>query len=216
MSYGFELFNDAGAVMVDSDNRTTLFSDIRNITGLTDIGYYQVKNPFGGDYPFGFLPSNSWPQPGYLYWYQLNPGAFAMPGAWCFQNNSGRIIRTSRNVAIQSGYLDVLNASGQLVWSAKSAELAPRIRGFIDLPTNSPVDSSTVSFNVNFNPWILMNALPGNISDDGAVVGYSGLITKWTGTQIQCRYVSKKQPTYAQSFGVRGGLRVPYAQFTNY
>lgn len=144
MSYGFELFNNAGAVMVDSDNRTTLFSDIRNITGLTDVGYYQVKNPFGGDYPFGFLPNNSWPQPGYLYWYQLNPGAFAMAGAWCFQNNSGRIIRTSRNVAIQSGYLDVLNASGQLVWSAKSAELAPRIRGFIDLPANSPVDSSTV------------------------------------------------------------------------
>lgn len=44
MSYGFEVLNDAGAVMVDSDNRTTLFADIRNITGTTDNGYYMIKN----------------------------------------------------------------------------------------------------------------------------------------------------------------------------
>lgn len=37
MSYGFEVYNDAGALQIDSDNKTTLFSDIRNIDGLTDL-----------------------------------------------------------------------------------------------------------------------------------------------------------------------------------
>lgn len=54
MSYGFEVYNDAGALQIDSDNKTTLFSDIRNIDGLTDSGYYQINNPFGGSYPFDF------------------------------------------------------------------------------------------------------------------------------------------------------------------
>jgi hypothetical protein len=48
MSYGFEVYNDAGALQIDSDNKTTLFSDIRNIDGLTDNGYYKIDNPFGG------------------------------------------------------------------------------------------------------------------------------------------------------------------------
>lgn len=216
MSYGFEVYNDAGALQLESDNKSTLFSDIRNITGVTDAGYYNIKNPFGGGYPFGFLKTDDQPTPGYLHWFRLNTDAFAMPGAWSFQNNSGQIIRTTRNLSMESGYLDVWNANGELVWSAKSANRVPRIRGFIDLPANSPVDNQVVSFTPGFNPWILMNAVPGNISDDGEVVGYSGLIIKWTGAQIQVQYVRNKQNSFAQTFVGRGGLRIPYALFPGY
>lgn len=216
MAMGFEVYNSAGALQVDSQHRNTLVSDVRNITGLTDIGYYMIKNPFGGDYPFGFLKPADNPVPGYLYWVQLNPGAFCFPGAQSFQNNSGRILRTSRSVPIQSGYLDVLDPNGNLVWSAKSANLAPRIRGFLELKPNSNVDNVTVSTSPGFNPWFLMNAVPGNISDDGTVNGYSGVIIRWTGSELQARYVSKYQNTFANSFGKRVGLRIPYAQFADY
>lgn len=216
MSYGFEVYNDAGALQIDSDNKTTLFSDIRNIDGLTDNGYYKIDNPFGGSYPFGFLKPADTPVPGYLYWFRLNAGAFAMPGAFSFQNGSGQIIRTTRNLGVESGYLDVMNGNGDLIWSAKSAGRVPRIRGFIDLSANSPVDNQVVSFSPGFNPWILMNMVPGNISDDGEVTGYSGLLIKWTGSQIQVKYVSRYQNTFSQSFGGRGGLKIPYAYFQGY
>ncbi len=216
MSYGFEVYNDAGALQIDSDNKTTLFSDIRNIDGLTDNGYYKIDNPFGGSYPFGFLKPADTPVPGYLYWFRLNAGAFAMPGAFSFQNGSGQIIRTTRNLGVESGYLDVMNGNGDLIWSAKSASRVPRVRGFIDLPANSPVDSQIVSFSTGFNPWILMNMVPGNISDDGESTGYSGLLIKWTGSEIQVKYTSKYQKNFSQSFGGRGGLKIPYAYFQGY
>lgn len=216
MTIGFEVYNDAGALQIDSDNRTTLFSDVRNITGVTDTGYYHIPNPFGGDYPFGFLKPSDMPAPGFLHWFQLNPGAFCMPGALSFQNNSGRLIRTSRNIGIESGFLDVRDSQGNLVWSAKSADLAPRIKGFIDLPANANVDNQVISFTPGFNPWILLNSVPGNISDDGEVTGYSGLVIKWTGSQIQVKYVNKYQNNFANSFGKRGGLKIPYAIFSNH
>lgn len=216
MTIGFEVYNDAGALQIDSDNRTTLFSDVRDITGVTDIGYYYIPNPFGGDYPFGFLKPSDTPAPGYLHWFQLNPGAFCMPGALSFQNNSGRLIRTSRNIGIESGFLDVSDSQGNLVWSAKSADRAPRIKGFIDLPANANVDNQVISFTPGFNPWILLNSVPGNISDDGEVTGYSGLVIKWTGSQIQVKYVYKYQNNFANSFGKRGGLKIPYAIFSNH
>lgn len=216
MTYGFEVYNDAGALQLDSENKTTLFSDIRDISGLTDIGYYAIDNPFGGKYPFGFLKPADTPTPGYLHWFRLNAGAFAMPGAWSFQNNSGQIIRTTRNLSVESGYLDVMNGIGDLIWSAKSANRVPRIRGFIDLPANSPVDSQVISFTPGFNPWILLNATPGNISDDGETVGYSGLLIRWTGSQIQVKYARQRQKSFSESFGGRGGLRIPYALFPGY
>ncbi|WP_410505187.1 hypothetical protein [Klebsiella pneumoniae] len=105
MSYGFEVYNDAGALQIDSDNKTTLFSDIRNIDGLTDSGYYQINNPFGGSYPFGFLKPSDMPVPGYLYWFRLNAGAFAMPGAFSFQNGSDKSSGQLETLGLKVGIL---------------------------------------------------------------------------------------------------------------
>ena len=49
-----------------------------------------------------------------------------------------------------------------------------------------------------------MNMVLGNISDDGESTGYSGLLIKWTGSEIRVKYTSKYQKTFSQSFGGRG------------
>lgn len=112
MSYGFEVYNDAGALQIDSGQANNTFSDIRNIDGLTDSGYYQINNPFGGSYPFGFLKPSDMPVPGYLYWFRLNAVPSPCLAAFNFQNGSGQIIRTTRNSRVESGYPgDVMNGN---------------------------------------------------------------------------------------------------------
>ncbi|CZV80648.1 Uncharacterised protein [Enterobacter hormaechei] len=39
MAMGFEVYNSAGALQVDSQHRNTLVSDVRNITGLNRHGF---------------------------------------------------------------------------------------------------------------------------------------------------------------------------------
>jgi hypothetical protein len=97
MSYGFEVYNDAGALQIDSDNKTTLFSDIRNIDGLTDNGYYKIDNPFGGNTRLVFKASRH-ATPGYLYWFRLNAGASY---AW-------RLELSERTAVKSSGQLETL------------------------------------------------------------------------------------------------------------
>ncbi|TNL04526.1 hypothetical protein CYD30_23525 [Kosakonia cowanii] len=208
---GFEVFNAAGKLMIDSDNRSTLFYDNRTITNVTDGGFYSIPNPFGGAFDMGFLPE-SFVNNTMLQWIQLTPGKYGFLGAGLAVPNCGRMIRTSRNVAIQSGYMDVFNANGQLVWSAASASQMPRIRSFFDVPAGYDLQNNTLTVTPGFNPWILVNACPGNLSDDGEVVGFSGLVLRWTGSQLQGRYISQKQRNWSQTLQSRG-MRIPLAEF---
>jgi hypothetical protein len=113
---------------------------------------------------------------------------------------------------MQSGYLDVFDTGGNLIWSAASASKMPRVVGFFDVPANYDLQNNTLSVSLSFNPWILVNNCPGNLSDDGTVTGYSGIVLKWTGSQLQGRYISKNQRSWSQTFQGRG-LRIPIAQF---
>ena len=124
----------------------------------------------------------------------------------------GSMIRTSRSVGMQSGYLDVFDSAGNLIWSAASASKMPRVVGFFDVPANYDLQNNTFAVNLSFNPWILVNNCPGNLSDDGTVVGYSGIVLKWTGSQLQGRYITKNQRNWSQTLQGRG-LRIPIAQF---
>ncbi|HDR2410165.1 TPA: hypothetical protein QCH83_002322, partial [Enterobacter bugandensis] len=133
-------------------------------------------------------------------------------GADLLEDNAGSMIRTSRNVGMQSGYLDVFDSAGNLIWSAASASKMPRVVGFFDVPANYDLQNNTFAINLSFNPWILVNNCPGNLSDDGTVVGYSGIVLKWTGSQLQGRYITKNQRNWSQTLQGRG-LRIPIAQF---
>jgi hypothetical protein len=76
------------------------------------------------------------------------------------------MIRTTRNIGMQSGYLDVFDSAGNLIWSAASASKMPGLLVF-DVPANYDLQNNTFALNLSFNPWILVNNCPGNLSDDG-------------------------------------------------
>lgn len=208
---GFEVYNSAGKLLVDSQNRSTLFYDQRALGAVTDKGAYRVNSPFGDGSTLGFTQQSFW-KDGRLRWLQLGTNKYGFPGADMLEDNAGSMIRTARNIGIQSGYLDVFDSAGSLIWSAASASKMPRVVGFFDVPANYDLQNNIFSVSLGFNPWILVNNCPGNLSDDGTVVGYSGVVLKWTGSQLQGRYISNNQRNWSQTFQGRG-LRIPIAQF---
>jgi hypothetical protein len=58
------------------------------------------------------------------------------------------MIRTARNIGMQSGYLDVFDSSGSLIWSAASASSMPRVVGFFDVPANYDLQNNTLAINL--------------------------------------------------------------------
>ncbi|WP_409244190.1 hypothetical protein [Enterobacter cloacae] len=208
---GFEVYNSDGKLLVDSQNRSTLFYDQRTLGAVTDKGAYRVNSPFGDGSKLGFTQQSFW-NDGRLRWLQLGTNKYGFPGADMLEDNAGSMIRTARNIGLQSGYLDVFDSAGSLIWSAASASKMPRVVGFFDVPANYDLQNNTFSVSLSFNPWILVNNCPGNLSDDGTVVGYSGVVLKWTGSQLQGRYISNNQRSWSQTFQGRG-LRIPIAQF---
>lgn len=208
---GFEVYNSAGKLFVDSQNRSTLFYDQRSLGAVTEKGFYRVDSPFGDGSTLGFTQQQFW-NDGNLRWLQLDANKYGLPGADLLEDNAGRMIRTTRNIGLQSGYLDVFDAGGNLIWSAASASKMPRVVGFFDVPASYDLQNNTFTINLGFNPWILVNNCPGNLSDDGGATGYSGIALKWTGSQLQGRYISKNQRNWSQTLQGRG-LRIPIAQF---
>jgi len=208
---GFEVYNSAGKLLVDSQNRSTLFYDQRSLGAVTEKGFYRVDSPFGDGSTLGFTQQQFW-NDGNLRWLQLDANKYGLPGADLLEDNAGRMIRTTRNIGMQSGYLDVFDAGGNLIWSAASASKMPRVVGFFDVPASYDLQNNTFTINLGFNPWILINNCPGNLSDDGGATGYSGIALKWTGSQLQGRYISKNQRNWSQTLQGRG-LRIPIAQF---
>ena len=208
---GFEVYNGSGKLLVDSQNRSTLFYDQRLIGAVTDKGFYRVDSPFGDGSTLGHTQQQFW-NDGSLRWLQLDANKYGLPGANLLEDNAGRMIRTARNIGMQSGYLDVFDSSGSLIWSAASASSMPRVVGFFNVPANYDLQNNTLAINLTFNPWILINNCPGNITTDGIVGGYSGIVLKWTGSQLQGRYISKNQRSWSQTIQGRG-LRIPIAQF---
>ncbi|QGJ86776.1 hypothetical protein [Enterobacter phage ATCEA23] len=211
MSYGLVIRNQAGAVVVDSDYRHTVFYD-KYTPGITDTHYYNIKVRLGNMYDLGYLAYNNFPVPGYLYWFRMQPNTFSFPGAWMYQPGV-EIIRTSREKPIQKGYLNVYNGSGSLVWSDISSYDMPRIRGFIS-PTLD-IDNNIQSIRPGFNPWILMNNCPGNLTEDDLFTGYSGMFFRWNGADLQYTWEQKAGRTFNSVFGGVASLNIPYA-FFNY
>ncbi|EMB4326658.1 hypothetical protein RJ492_005326 [Pluralibacter gergoviae] len=211
MPYGFIVRNQYGAIVIDSEHRHTVFYDKRPAT-LTDVGAYDGKTPFGKIVELGFLNSNYWPGEGFLHWIRFSPGSWGLPGAWMFKPNGVEIIRTSRTQPIQSGNLNVRNGSGELIWSDISSYDMPRIKGFIH-PTFD-VDNNVQGLQPGFNPWILLNNIPGNLSDDGeGVMGYSGLFMRWDGATLQYKWQQQYQKSFRDTFSNREILNIPYATF---
>ncbi|MCE0491003.1 hypothetical protein LU196_13230 [Pantoea sp. Mb-10] len=203
--------------MVDSESKGTYFRDVINYADITDVGYYDIKCQLGNSVDMGYVAAAP-PIDGSLKWFKPNEGSrifFNGDSDWGTQN-AGVVARTRSDIVVESGYRDVFNAAGQLVWSAVMAAKIPRIVGFFDIPANYPLDSTVYSQNIGANTFILVSALSyGNINDDGgSSTGYSGMYFRFSGGVLQCQWVSKLQNTWASSLGPYG-VRIPYAILPN-
>ena len=208
---GFQVWNDAGVVTINSDDRHPLVT-AQVSPAMVDIGSIGGVTPFGNLSALGYLPISAYPKAGNMYWFRLNTGAWCFPGAWMFQNGTVQMITASRTAALTSGILDVYNAAGGLIWSAVSAQQMPRTRQIIRV--TAAADNAVASVTPGFSPWILMGACPGNASYDGETTGYAGMVFRWTGSVLQYAWIRQNQPgTFAATFGGRGGLNIPLALF---
>lgn len=207
---GFQVWNEAGALTIDSDYRHTVFTR-QWAPGIGPTGDYNIATPFGNTSELGFLNTDEWVKPDLLYWVRLNTNAWCFPGAWMFKPGTVQFLTTSRVQALQSGIMDVYNPSGGLIWSAASAGNMPRVRTLVSVP--AAVDTAVQAVTPGFSPWFLLGACPGNLSDDGVVIGYAGLVVQWNGTQFRYQWIRQNQKTFAQTFSGRGGLKIPLAQF---
>lgn len=207
---GFEVTNEDGAVTINSDQRhTVVIADGQ--PSLAATGDMNRSTPFGNLSELApFLPA-SYPRSNNLYWFKMNSGAWSFPGAWYFKPGTVRIVTTSRVQAISSGFLDVYDENGSIIWSANSAGNMPRIQSILNIQEMNT--DQVYSVNLSFNPYILLGACPGEASDDGTVAGQSGVLFRWTGTQLQYTWTNRLGRTFAQVFGGRGGLKIPLATF---
>lgn len=213
---GFEVYNSAGALTIDSGaGRSIVMSTVKNMPGLSDTGFYRFNTAFGDGGNLGFLTSDFFPADG-LRWFQPQvDGSYCFPGASLYQAGTGRFMLSSNNTPLQSGYLDVFDAGGQLVWSAASAATMPRIMDFFTVPATHDL-ATPITLNAFANPWICISQCPGNVSSDGTQGGYSGIfIRRVSATQFQLQYVNRFQKPYRTAMG-GNGIRIALAYFTGY
>lgn len=216
---GFEVYNSAGALTIDSSNKSILTGSIKPMGTLTDYGYYAgITCAFGTGSSLGFLPNNVITNRNTTqYWFQIqNDGAWCFPGAELFMPNSGRFMTSTHTANPTSGFLDVFNPSGTLIWSAASAATMPRIVGFLSAGAGVNLSSPVTVTTPVSNPWFCWSQCPGNVSDDGAALGYCGLVIKRNSSNsFSFQYINSKQRSYTQAMG-NNGIQIALATFTGY
>ncbi|WP_223565471.1 hypothetical protein [Pantoea sp. OVA07A] len=212
---GYQVWNSAGALVIDSDFKGTYYQDAVNYAGITDIGYYDISCQLGNSTDMGHV-SASVPLDDSLRWFKPNNNAkMFFTGPDWMTANAGSMARTRSDMPVESGYRDVFNSAGQLVWSAVMAAKIPRILGFFDVPANFDLDNTVYSQYIGTNTWFLISSIPGgNISDDGSVTGFSGPFFRFINGTLQCQWVNKNQQSWASTLKPYG-MRIPYGILSN-
>lgn len=215
---GFQAYNSHGALTIDSNNKSIVMSTVKAMGTLTDVGYYLLpSNSIGNGSTLGFLNYAFWGSTPGLRWFQLQSnGRYCFPGANLYEAGTGRFMFSSNTTTLQSGFCDVFDASGKLIWSAASAGTMPRIRDFFTVPSGHNLGTAITLTSAFADPWICISQCPGNVSDDGVVTGMSGvLIKRNSSTSFTLQYINKNQKTYTQAMG-NNGLQIALASFTGY
>lgn len=212
---GYQVFNSSGALVIDSDYKGTYYRDTVNYTSITDIGYYNITCQLGNSNDMGHANA-SVPVDDNLRWFKPNNNArMFFTGPDWVTANAGSMARSRSDMPVESGYRDIFNSAGQLVWSAVMAAKIPRILGFFDVPANFDLDNSVYSQAIGNDSWILVSSVPGgNISDDGSGTGFSGPFFRFQNGTLQCQWVNKLQQSWASTLRPYG-MRIPYGVFSN-
>lgn len=216
---GFEVYNSAGVLTIDSNNKSIMTGSVKSMGSLIDYGYYTgITCAFGDGGSLGFLNNSIITNRNTTqYWFQLQTdGAWCFPGAELFQPNTGRFMTSNHTTTPTSGYLDVFNTQGQLIWSAASAGSMPRIRGFLTVPKSHDLANVITLTSPVANPWFCWSQCPGNVSDDGVTLGYSGLVIRRnSSTSFSIQYIRQLQRRYTDAMG-SNGFSLALATFTGY
>ncbi|MFP0819788.1 hypothetical protein [Acinetobacter baumannii] len=133
----FIVNNDKGFTVIDDTIKNIGIVGSNVITTLPDSsGNLAITVSFGGGGPSWFptsmyqtrtiqLPKlDDGPMPMTII--MPNDGAFGA-GKGTFSVNCGTLHQLRQDYAVSSGYLDVFNANGELIWSATSAAKVPRV-----------------------------------------------------------------------------------------
>jgi len=210
---GFQSFNTAGAKVVDSDFLGTYYRDSKAYGSITDAGYFSINTPIGNATDMGFAVG-PYPNDTNLQWFKFNNNGKVIFGYPYMTTNAGTMARTGYDVATSSGYLDVFNAAGKLVWSAVTAAKVPRVTGFFEIPANYDLDNVAYSQNIGTNTWLLASNCPGNLSADEMGSGYSGLFFRFSGGTLQAVWINQNQASWAGTLKPYG-LKIPFAVIPN-
>ncbi|ELY4215877.1 hypothetical protein SMY84_001767 [Cronobacter turicensis] len=220
---GFEIRNDKGAITVNSDFTSPRLQ--RRITSPRwDIGYFDMDIPGIGNlnelrsaYETVGNTFVDWHQPGQIVWCRFAVGGWGMPGIHSYTPGKVDLAFTRLDVAVQSGYLDVFNSSGSLIWSAISAQATPRITGFIEVPAGYDLGKNTLSLPVTGTPFLPTDMFPGMLSEDQEGVGGKlGIAIKQYSGYFSLRYISQNTPNYRDLPLFSRGFRIPYATFPTF
>jgi hypothetical protein len=212
---GFQTYNTNGALVVSSDHTGTYYRDSKAYAAITDAGYFNINTALGNGTDMGYV-SNPYVADANLLWFKFNNNAKMIfnGGSPYATANAGTMARTASNIAVTSGYLDVFDSTGKLVWSAVTASKIPRIQGFFDIPANYDLDNTAYSQAIGTNSWLLSSNAPSNMGGDGGTSGYSGIMFKYASGTLQAIWARQNQYTWAQMMKPYG-LRIPYAIFPN-
>lgn len=214
---GFQLYNSAGYLTIDSESKGTVVSKYKTMPTLSSVGDPTgARTAFGNGSTLGYLPYNFFTDMQGLRWFQFTrTNSYCFPGAEAYEVGSGRFMSTTTGT-LQSGYLDVYDAAGSLVWSAAGASTMPRITDFLTIPAGYDIQSNVLSMNLSYNPWICISQAPGNYSPDPeGPLGASGFQFRWTGTQLQVLWFTVNQRSWLQLFP-SNQYKIALARFQGY
>lgn len=208
---GFSLFNSSGHSLIDGESRTTRVTRTQTISAVSGVGEVPIPNPFVPSNSFGNI--SFFENPPSPLWLRLGAGKAAFMGGG-FMSNGGTLAVTRKDAPISSGYLDVFDASGQLVWSAVSANSTPRIKGLIRLNAATPIDDGAVHtvYVGATPPWVLTSTLAGDINVDESGTIYAGLVVYYDGANLKFSWVrGGGGKSFNPTCTAQGGLHIPYA-----
>ena len=203
---GFEVRNDRGEVIVSSDIK--MFTEVARQAITTVNGWYRQQSPII-DKPIGVagLPDLGIPNLLTLLDFSKTGGSVCGCGNVYYSANAGSLVHLSGDALPESGFLDIHNEDGHLVWSAKTAGKVPRISRVVHL-TYAQLTASA-SFNIASGELMMLNhlvayQLPGAGNHGGAKHG--GLYWKKSGNVMTFHAAD-------YSNNVEDGLRDAYGDY---
>lgn len=155
---GFSVFNDRGELIIDSTIKnigTVSTQPIGEIIGWYNSSVTNAPSWVDKDIGVTSLPDMGGQVP--LTLLRPNDGACGC-GETYYSKNAGDLIHLRNDYSIDTGYLDVFDADGNLIWSANSAAKVPRVTKVINV-TAQQIKDGTSQFYIG-NGCLMMNGLP--------------------------------------------------------